>query len=129
MAGQQAPTEITVSGAQPGRPFPWIASNNGPSFVGWPAAPEGYLSPFQPILDYPALNSTQELCATVAISQCSSISCLNGVSFGAAPYVADQTARLALDAGAPEFSKGVELYGSCVRAVMGGVTPSRNIYL
>jgi hypothetical protein len=66
---------------------------------------------------------------TVSTSQCTSISCLNGIGFAVAPYVVDQTSRLALDAGAPEFAKGVELYNSCVRAVMGGVTPGRNIYL
>jgi hypothetical protein len=77
----------------------------------------------------PALNSTQELCVTVAVSQCTTLSCINGVGAGVAPYVVDQTARLALDSGAPEFMKGVEMYGSCVRAVLGGSVPGRNIYL
>lgn len=134
MAGQQTPTEVTVPVASLPQ-VPWTGDQPGiaggalqPSFVGWPT-PTGYLPPYAPILDMPALNSAQELCVTVASSACTSLSCINGIGFAVAPYVVDQTARLALDSGSPQFSKGVELYGSCVRAVMGGSVPGRNIYL
>lgn len=133
MARRAQPAEVRVPVAQ--LPVaPWVGDTPAvlrgapvPSFVGWPA-PEGYLPPFAPIVDYASLNSTQELCSTVATSQCSSLSCINGLAFAMAPYVVDQTARLALDAGSPEFIKGFELYNSCTRAVMGGQTPMPNIY-
>jgi len=134
MARRSQPAEVRVPVAQlPATP--WVGDTPavlrgvpGPSFVGWPA-PEGYLPPYSPIIDYPSLNSAQELCSTVSTSQCSSLSCINGTAFAIAPYAVDQTARLALDAGSPEFVKGVDLYHSCVRAVMGGVSPGRNLYM
>jgi len=134
MARRSQPAEVRVPVAQlPSAP--WVGDTPavlrgapGPSFVGWPA-PEGYLPPYAPILDYPSLNSAQELCATVATSQCTSLSCINGVSFAISPYVVDQSARLALDAGSPSFIKGFDLYASCTRAVMGGVSPGVNLYM
>jgi hypothetical protein len=98
-----------------------------PSFVGW-QTPAGYLPPYAPLIDYPALNSAQALCANVAASNCTTTSCLNGVAFAVKPYQVDNTARLALQAGSPEFAKGVGLYQVALRAVLGGTTPGYNIF-
>ena len=113
---------------------PWMGDDPAvfpypqPSFIGWPA-PSGYLPPYAPIIDYPAINSAQRLCSTIASSQCMSYECLNGVGFGVSPYLVDQTARLALDAGSRQFVQGLETYQSCVRAIMGGETAGPNLFI
>jgi hypothetical protein len=62
-------------------------------------------------------------------SQCRSYSCLRGVEFGVAPYIVDQTSRLALDVGSPQFVQGLNLYQSCQRAVSGGLPAGPNVFI
>lgn len=132
MAGQ-APAEIVVP--EIALPLvPWDGDNEAvypygqPSFVGW-ETPTSYLPAYAPIIDFPSITSASRLCTTVAKSQCSTYGCHNGVEFGVAPYIVDQTARLALQAGSREFVRGLNLYQTCTRAVSGGLPPGPNVFI
>jgi hypothetical protein len=109
--------------AQPG--VPWVSDDRAvtpypqPSFVGWPT-PAGYVPPYAPLIDWPSLNTTEGLCSTVASAYCSTTACMNGVRYAIAPYFVDDAARLALDAGSPEFVSGFQKYNACAQSVMGG---------
>ncbi len=120
---------------------PWDSNNpafysdsDQPSYAGFePAprynAPAGYVLPIAPIIDFPSITSASRLCSTVAKSQCTTYGCHHGVEFGVAPYIVDQTARLALDVGSPEFVRGLNLYQSCQRAVSGGLPAGPNVFI
>lgn len=131
-AGASTPKEVVVPVVDlpqvPWTADPAVYQYPQPSFVGWPA-PRGMLPPFAPLIDYPSLTSTTGLCATVAVSSCRSIGCLNGIAFAVEPFIVNQNARLALEAGSPEFVNGVQLYQQCVRAVSGGWGPGPNVFI
>lgn len=134
MAGQ-IPAEIIVGPPEIKLPVvPWDGDNlavypdGQPSLIGWDVPP-GYLPPFAPIVDFPSITSASRLCSTVSKSQCSTYACHHGVEFGVAPYIVDQTARLALEVGSREFVRGLNLYQSCQRAVSGGLPGAPNVFI
>jgi hypothetical protein len=132
MAGQAPASNVVPEVQLP--VAPWDGDNQSiypagqPSFIGWDT-PTGYLPPYAPIIDFPSISSASRLCSTIGKSQCTTYSCHHGVEFGVAPYIVDQTARLALDVGSREFIKGLNLYQSCQRAVSGGLQAGPNVFI